>query len=204
MSRIGSITEKIRELKAGDSDAAEEIVNRYLVPLVQQARRMLVGSPKRVADEEDVVLMAFNDFLEGVEDRRFAKLEDREDLRQILMMLTKRKAIAQRRQELAQKRGGGEVRGESVFAASDGAGSQKGGLAQWARDELTPVQAVEFTEKMRRAFESLDDDDLSEILLSKLAGYTNKEIAEKLGISLSGVERKLRLIRRKWESDGLA
>jgi DNA-directed RNA polymerase specialized sigma24 family protein len=34
----------------------------------------------------------------------------------------------------------------------------------------------------------------------KLEGYTNQEIAGQLGIALRAVERKLQLIRQKWES----
>jgi DNA-directed RNA polymerase specialized sigma24 family protein len=33
----------------------------------------------------------------------------------------------------------------------------------------------------------------------KLEGYENREIARQLGISLSSVERKLRVVREKWQ-----
>ena len=60
------------------------------------------------------------------------------------------------------------------------------------------------TEEMRRALESLGDDVQREVALGKLAGYNNRELAERLGISLRAVERKLSIIRRKWDTDDLS
>jgi len=128
MSEHRTVTAWIAGLKAGDSAAAGEIWKRYVDRL---ARAKLGSSPRRVADEDDVALSAFNDFLQGVEDGSFAWLDDRDDLWQVLVMLTERKAIAQQRREQAQKRGGGQVRGESVFAAADADNFQQSGLAQW-------------------------------------------------------------------------
>ncbi len=204
MSEDRSVTAWIAGLKLGDSAAAGQIWRRYVDRLIRLAHGKLRGSPIRISDEEDVALSAFNDFLEGVEDGRFARLDDRDDLWQVLVMLTERKAIAQRRREQAKKRGGGHVRGESVFAAADADGSQQAGLAQWADEEPTPAFAVQITEEVRRALESLGDDLQREVALGKLAGYTNKELADQLGISLRAVERKLSIIRRKWDTDNLS
>jgi DNA-directed RNA polymerase specialized sigma24 family protein len=44
------------------------------------------------------------------------------------------------------------------------------------------------------------NDDLRSVALAKMEDYTNQEIAEKLGCSLSTVERSLRLIRKIWRS----
>ena len=49
---------------------------------------------------------------------------------------------------------------------------------------------------------ALSDDTQRHIATWKLEGYSNEEIAKKLGCSLRSVERKLALIRQKWtESD---
>ena len=45
-----------------------------------------------MADEEDVALSAFKSFVRAVQEDRFLKLDDRDDLWQILVMLTLRKA----------------------------------------------------------------------------------------------------------------
>ncbi|MBM4092203.1 MAG: hypothetical protein FJ276_22660 [Planctomycetes bacterium] len=57
-------------------------------------------------------------------------LENREDLWQVLAMLTERRAIAERRRECADKRGGGNNRGESVFEQAGANGSAAPGIDQ--------------------------------------------------------------------------
>jgi DNA-directed RNA polymerase specialized sigma24 family protein len=45
------------------------------------------------------------------------------------------------------------------------------------------------------------DDDLQVLALAKLRGYENREIAAQSDCSLRTVERRLHLIRRKWEKE---
>ena len=42
------------------------------------------------------------------------------------------------------------------------------------------------------------DDERQSIALLKMDGYTHGEIAQRLGISLRSVERKVALIRDRW------
>jgi hypothetical protein len=54
MSSAGSVTHWIRELKAGNHLAAQELWEKYFQRLVALARSKLRNRPRRVADEEDV------------------------------------------------------------------------------------------------------------------------------------------------------
>ena len=56
-------------------------------------------------------------------------------------------------------------------------------------------------EEFRRLLESLGEDELRSIALWKLEGYTNEEIASKLGCIRLTVQRKLRLIRDIWAKE---
>jgi RNA polymerase sigma factor (sigma-70 family) len=201
MSEEESVTTWLAHLKTGRTDAAQEIWQRYVERLVRLARRKLGRTPRRAADEEDVVLSAFEGFLKGVEEGRFLRLDDRDDLWQVLVMLTERRAIALRRRELAIKRGGGEVRGESVFARHEGNGSHLPGLDQKSDREASPAFAAEMTEQLRFLLDQLTDQTQRDIALGKLHGKTNKELARDLGISLRAVERKLSMIRDKWRGN---
>ena len=196
-----SVTEWLDQLKVGHIGQANQLWQRYQEQLVRLARRKLGGSPRRVADEEDVVLSAFDGFLRGVADGRFTRLGDRHDLWQVLVMLTERRAIAVRRREQTLKRGRGEVRGESVFAAPDAPDSQRPGLDQAAGREPTPAFAAEMTERLRELLNQLTDNTQRRIALGKLAGYTNQELAKQLGLSLRAVERKLSIIRDQWRGE---
>ncbi len=193
-----SITCWLNQLKSGNSAAAGKLWNRYVERLVRLARNKLGDAPRRVADEEDVVVAAFNGFLQGVEDGRFTRLNDRHDLWQILVMLTERRAIAHRRREGAGKRGGGKVRGESVFEAPAERSGRGMELTQAAWHEATPALAAELAEQTRTLLAGLADDTQRRIAVGKLEGRTNQEVADMLGVSVRTVERKLGIIRDKW------
>ena len=57
---------------------------------------------------------------------------------------------------------------------------------------------------MDRLFDQLDDDQLRQIAVHKLEGYTNEEIASKINRALPTVERRLRLIRERWHKEIVA
>jgi RNA polymerase sigma factor (sigma-70 family) len=201
MSSAGSVTEWLEQLKRGDSSAAQKLWERYFEQLVRLARRNLGHTPRRVADEEDVALAAFASFCKGVEAGRFPKLDDRDDLWQVLIVLTERKAVDQIRREQVQRRGGGDVRGESALEAGDLSGSGHPGLRRVVDAEPTPKFAALLVERFEQRLSMLADRELERIAVDKLAGYTNQEISERLGTSLRGVERRLSLIRRIWSQE---
>lgn len=199
MSLEDSVTDWIHALKDGDQRAAQQLWQHFVERLLQLARRHLGQTPRRAADEEDVVLSAFDGLCRGVQEGRFPDLHDRDDLWQILVMLTERKASSQQRRELAAKRGGGKVRGDSLLHGA-GFSGESGETEQLVDTEPTPELAAQLTEELGGLLEKLNDWMLVRIAVDKLHGYTNQEIADRLEISLRSVERKLRLIRTIWEA----
>ncbi len=184
-------------LKAGDVVVGQQLWQHYIERLVRLASRKLGDASKKVSDEEDVVLSAFNALLQGVAEGRFARLDDRDDLWQLLVMLTERRAIGVRRREQAEKRGGGDVRGESALAGPRGSGSP--GLGQVAGVEPTPEFAAQMAEDVAQRLATLGGQpQLQQIACDKMAGYTNTEIAQRLECSIRSVERQLSLIRQLW------
>ena len=133
-------------------------------------------------------------------DGRFARLDDRDDLWQVLVMLTERKAIKLIRHERAAKRGAGRLRGESALDGPPDK-SYPNGMGQVAGNEPTPEFAVQVGEQCAALLDILDDDVLRRIAIGKLEGYTNTEIAERQGTSLRSVERQLGMIRRIWNQE---
>jgi DNA-directed RNA polymerase specialized sigma24 family protein len=189
----------IKRLKAGaDPVAAQALWTRYFDRLAALARRRLSERTRRVADEEDVALSAFDSFFRGVADGRFPLLADRDDLWRVLVMITERKAVDRVRRATADKRGGGEVRGDSVFVRPDDS-SLTSGMDQIPGGEPDPEFAALFADECRRLLERLGDPELSRLALLKLEGYTNEEIATQLGRAVRSVQRKLETIRKIWE-----
>jgi len=201
MEEQGSITRWLVDIREGDSLAASTLWKAYYERLVRLARQKLGSMPRRVHDEEDVVLGAFDSFVRGAQEGRFPQLADRDDLWQVLVMLTARKAANQVKHDRRQKRGGGAVRGESVFMFND---EERAGIDAIVGSEPTPEFAGDITEECRRLFDLLNDETLRTVAQHKMEGCTNEEIAAKLGVKTRTIERKLALIREIWTEEGIA
>ena len=201
MSPAGSVTTWVGQLRAGNRGAAQQLWQRYFPRLVGLARKKLRGLPRRAADEEDVALSAFDSFCRGVEQGRFPQMGDRDNLWELLVLLTARKAIDLRHHETRQKRGGGKVGGES--ALEGGPGREDGGVAieQVVGAAPTPALAAQVADEFERLLGLLATEELRAVALMKLESYTNAEIADRRGCALVTVERRLRLIRTAWERE---
>ncbi|NUQ62216.1 MAG: RNA polymerase subunit sigma-70 [Pirellulales bacterium] len=194
------VTQWLGGLAQGDDLAVQEIWQRYCDRLVRLARKKLGDSSRRVADEEDVALSAFHSFCRGAAAGRFPQLDDRHDLWKLLVTITARKASAQLRRSHRQKRGGGTVRGESVFVRDDS--SERGpGIDQVLGQEPTPELAALVSEQCEQLMNRLHDESLRRVALFKLEGFSNEEIAEKLDCAPRTVERKLARIREAWSGE---
>lgn len=194
-----SVSRWIEALKEGDEPAAANVWNHYFERLVAVACEKLRSAPRRAADEEDVVAKAFETFFCRVQQGRFPQLQDRQDLWHLLVKITERKAINQLRDQGRRKRGGGRVRGESALLGKD-APDEQGGLNQVVGAEPSPEFAAVMSEALDQLLGVLDTE-LRTIALLKLEGYTNDEIANRIGRSVPTVERRLRMIRQTWKEE---
>lgn len=197
MTSEGSVTRWLDQLQAGDPAAAQQLWQRYFQRLVGLARKKLRGSPCRIADEEDVVLSAFDSFCRQAEQGRFPQLHDRDGLWRLLVLLTTRKAAHQRRDQQRQKRGGG------VTTHNETSGGSEDGviLDQILSREPTPEFAAQVAEECQRLLRTLADAELEAVALARMEGYTVEEIAKQLGYAPRSIKRKLQLIRAIWEKE---
>jgi DNA-directed RNA polymerase specialized sigma24 family protein len=193
------VTVWLRGLRAGDVAAIDAVWQAYYDKLTRLLRRRVQQAPLKIADEEDIALSALNSFYDGVQQGRFPKLDDRHDLWKILVTIACRKFNAFRDRQRAQKRGGGNLRGESVFGL-DPAADQPRGIEQVLGSEPTPEVAAAVAETIELLLSQLRDPLLRSIATFKMEGYTNEEIAVKLSCTTRTVERKLERIRQEWSS----
>jgi len=190
-----SVTRWIESLKDGDPAAAQRLWQRYIEALIRLARARLRGAPRRVADEEDAALSAFDSFCRRAEQGQFPDLKDRDGLWALLVVLTARKAADLVKHQGREKRGGGKVHGDSALRSADG-GSGAGGFDGLEGDDPTPEEAAILAEEVENLLGRLRDPALRAVAVWKLEGHTNAEIAERQGCSLATVERRLAIIRR--------
>jgi DNA-directed RNA polymerase specialized sigma24 family protein len=189
----GSVTHWLGELKAGDPAAAQRLWARYFADLVRLARARLRKAPRAAEDEEDVALSAFDSFCTAAARGRFPRLDDRDDLWRVLVTVTERKASDVLRRQRRLKRGGGRVANEI-----DVAGPERDLLDHLAGTAPTPEFAAMVAEEYRRRLAALPTEHLRRIAVLKLEGYSNEEIAGRIGLGTRSVVRKLDLIRRTW------
>ena len=187
----GSVSRWLGDLRAGDQAAARPLWDRYFDRLVRLAGARLRAARfvSAEADEEDAALSAFDSFCAGAARGRFPDLADRDDLWRLLVVITARKVQAQARRERRQKRGGGRARPP---------GDDFAGLDGIIGTEPTPEFAAEVAEEFGNLLGALGDDSLRQVALGRLEGYSNDEIADRLGCARRTVARRLDLIRRTW------
>lgn len=194
MSKQNSISYWISGAKDGDPQALQAVWEVYYPKLVRLARERLIGGNRRAADEEDIAISVFESFFRAAAEQRFPDLRDRDQLWRLLLSMTSRKVIDHQRKHLRARRGNGQVRGESALDLHD----NQNGIAQVIGESPSPEFAAALCEEASLLLESLEDPELQQIACAKLEGFENTEIALQLNCSLSTVERRLRLIRKKW------
>jgi DNA-directed RNA polymerase specialized sigma24 family protein len=194
MSSSGEVTGLVRRLKRGDdAGATYQLWATYFHRLVALASKKLGAMPRRSADEEDVALSALDSFLAGAKAGNFRRLEDSQDLWQVLVMITVRKAADLVEHESRDLRDWRRVaRGDA-----DGAGILESLLAR----DPDPAFAAEFSDRCGQLLRMLDDDRLRLVAQRKLEGCTNEEIARELDVAVATVERRLARIREVWEGE---
>jgi DNA-directed RNA polymerase specialized sigma24 family protein len=180
-------------LQAGDPSAVRQLWQGYFPRLVGLARQKLQGSPRRVADEEDVALSAFGSFCRAAEAGRFPDLLDRDSLWRLLVVFTARKAAHLRRDQGRPKR----CSGRPVHSGQEGEDELKEVLSR----EPSPELVAELVEECRRLLARLGDPELEAVAVARMEGHSVEELAERFGYSSRSIKRKLRMIRDLWSGE---
>lgn len=204
MSTNQDLTQWIHRLSDGDPEAAERVWEAYFQKLVKIAKNKLAGVALRDSDEEDIALSAMHSFCRGMVTKKFTWVNDRHDLWKLLVLMTARKTIAYLRNHFRVKRGGGAVRGESIFLNQgfDNEYANFNGIADVLGNEPTPELADGVVENCQKLLGLLKDERLHKIAVMTLEGNSPEEIAGKLGCVRRTVERKLERIREIWTTEG--
>lgn len=183
----GSITQLLVLLRERNDPAAAQLWKRFVPRLLGLARQVLASHPRLNSFADDVVQSVFASFFHRVRAGQFV-LDDRDDLWNLLAVMTVRKTRRAIRQESAEKRGSGRVISETGLGTLP--------LEAIAVSRLGPEFDLYAEELLNRLSE-----ELRSVAVLRLMGYTNSEIARQLDWTVRKVERKLQLIRLTWEKD---
>ena len=197
MTPAEKFSDLLAGVRSGDDEAITALWNDYFQKLVRVAAKRLPDNLRRTGDEEDIALSAFHSFIAGIEGDRFPDLSGPDNLWGLLITLTTRKVNAHLRHQTRQKRGGGNVRGESVFINNAGE-SRNQGIGAISQGNESPDLHLELAEACETLLQQLPDEQLRQIAVMRMDGFLVDEIAGRLELSKRAVERRLQLIRKTW------
>lgn len=182
----------LRQFREGDSRAASEIVDRYVVRLIALARRKLSPKLRRRLDPEDIVQSAYRSFFLHADSGEYV-LRRSGDLWRLLAAVTLHKLYGQVERHTAQRRDvgretdvGGAVGSETPAAA--------------ASREPSPAEVAAAIEQLHLAMQQLSSTQ-REVLRMRLQGQTTEEIAAAIHRSERTVRRCLETARQRLEHD---
>jgi DNA-directed RNA polymerase specialized sigma24 family protein len=193
MEQGGTVTRALKGFKEGDSDAFDALWTAYFQRLAALAGRAFTFT----ADGEDAALSAFKTFHRRARLGEFPKLDDSDDLWVVLQMLLWQKVSEIRRRRQAQKHGGNHTIVQASALIHE---EEDDGLAALAVSKDDPTKSVEMADLMDMLMSHISDPKMREIIELKKEGVaTNEEIAQRLGIGIASVYRKLNRVKEIWE-----
>jgi RNA polymerase sigma-70 factor (ECF subfamily) len=184
----GSIRDLLARIREGDDDAAHELLRRYEPRVRLVVRRQL---PRLLRSRFDSI-----DFLQSVWGSFFQKirsgpndLHEEKNLVAFLAWAARNKVIDQYRRAATQRH---NIHREAALRVDGGPGGEIAG-----RDE-TPSQVAQARETFGRLRELLPENRRV-ILELKAAGFSSREIGERIGVSERTIQRVLDDLRRRSE-----
>lgn len=189
----GSISLAIRALATDDDAAVQKLWDRFFERLCAYARTRVYQRHQHLVDEEDVAASAFYALYDGLRNKRFERVRNRDELWRVLTVLAANKASSLHRHYDTKKRGGGRVMPDSILGATGA-----DGIIDFLQRTVDPAQEAEFENALEELIQQLPGRSFQDLVLMRLGGHSHEEIAKKLDCSVRTVDRKMRTIRDIW------
>lgn len=190
------LTLLLDRLQSGDTNAVDAIWDKCFEKLSSYARRRLKSMPASDRDGEDVALSAIDTFVRRVGKKEFSAVIDSEDLWRVLFDITAKRVAREQRRQLTKKRGGGDVKNEVDLIKSD---NSSVGVGINGKIDIRQQFFQQLDEDRNELLESLASVPGGEMLVKvvelHLEGNTHKEISELLGVSISTIERNMKIAK---------
>lgn len=190
------VSQWIEQLATSDRDAANQLWQHFCRRLMSFARNRLSPTSRRVYDEEDAAISAFRSLCRGIESNRYPEINSRDNLWGLLVVIAGRKIANRKRFDGQKKRAISSTLTEDLFQSVSG--DEGSPLRSVMSREPTPALAAEVADTSEHLLSMLPEEDLRQLVLLKLEGYTNEDAAEKMQVTRRTVQRKLERIRRCW------
>jgi len=201
MNSVGSLTLCVHNLRSPDcrerDEAARVIWDRFSSRLQSLVRRHLDNRIRRREDEQDILQSMYSSFCLG-QFEGMTPPSSRAELWKLLVRITMCKVVNTAHRHMAARR---DVRRESVprdVSVADGSQFPQWMLEHVDKTQPSPEEKGIVLEELNRLLHGLSEE-LRQIVLWKLEGFTNAEIAGTIGRTVRCVELKMQLIRKRLE-----
>lgn len=192
----GSITAALHALEEMDAEAAQVLWDRYFERLCAFSEGRIYRRHRRLVSPDEIAADAFMALVYGVQQKKFEKVRNRDELWQMLTLIASRLIIQTHKYHGREKRGGGFKR----LSGPNSSSATGRSTVDFLMEEITPDSIVELEELSQRLLQLLPSDQLRQIALRRMAGYSTSEIAAELDCTTRTIERKLAMIRTVWNS----
>jgi len=190
MSDPSSVSEWISQFRSdGNEIAALKLWDR-INPRVRELSRRLIertGIPLS-CDEDDISVSVFAAFCDRLRSRQLEELSDRDGVWRLLILMTARKINDHAKMARAKKRHNGPENPDVGLHA----------VSELRDTQLEPSIEVMMEDQCQAMLKQLNDPVLETVVLLKLEGYSNVEIAERMQYSRRTIQRMLELVKDIW------
>ncbi len=197
MSSMGSVTIYLERLRSPDcrerDEAARIIWERFSARLLGLVRRHLDNRIRRREDEQDVLQSVYATFCIGQLNGKTSPAS-REELWKLLVRITMCTVVNTAHRHLAARRDVRRERADAHDSPATGSLFPRWMLDHVDRSQPSHEEKVIVLEEVDRLLYGLPGD-LRCIVMWKLEGYTNAEIARMIGRTVRSVELKMQDIR---------
>lgn len=191
----GSITLILMRARSGDHQAIGELVNRFLMQLVEAAKLEFGEHPRKVVDEEDVAMVVLAKLIDKLQRGKCVEVRDRDGLWGLMIRMTQQRVEAEINRMMTARNGYGMER-----TVSDLPEEAQQRLGRLCSDALNGEHVAIFREQVEEIMQELPDDTFRTIAKLKLEGASDLDIAYEMKTVPRNVSRKLKIIQVKWQT----
>lgn len=189
----GSVTQWLRLARTGDDQAITELYNRMLMDLMEVAKEKMGDHPRRMIDEEDIVVIVLAKLFRKLSRGHFDGIRDRNELWALVIRMTQQKVEH-------------EIDSTLTRARRHGLEQSATGDAPDPSDHIDRLESATpnaehlaiLADQLSKMLEILPDEGCRKVARLKLEGYNSREICFKLNSVPHNITRKLKRIQAIW------
>lgn len=193
---LEQFAELLERVRRGEVDAIAKLYHCYFRRSVALAHSRLVDGEGRMIDEEVAAISALDSLVDRMRGGAYADITDRLQVWRLLARIVDRKVTKYRRQMYGPRRSPEQP----ILCVDPGDADNSAFEIPIATNEPAPISQLIADEALQRLLDALTDPGARAVVLLRLEGFNDVEVADRLGHSRRWVGRRMDMVRRVAES----